>query len=696
MRFVLGTGFFVFAAVMAACGSPGGEAKAPPKAVDRTDPLNGPVPPNSKFECIDLEAKKDASYRVINPADKPALPARTVADKFAFAPADHDGDGIDDEYDLCPTSAEDGKGAHPFDGCALADDQTKGRPTWPDVPRVIVKSDHIEITEQIHFAKGSAKILDGSKPLIAAIAQAILDTPSIELVEIAGHADTVGGNKDNLTLTKQRAASVSDALVARGVNAKWLRSMGYGEYCPIDRANTKVAFAKNRRVEFRIIRRDGKELSPWGGCDEAQKHGVKPPPPPTADLTRPKPKTPVVVQQSKGAPDYHGSCRVRAPECTDDCRGGSVEACYVGSHERSHSVESGPVATDRDTLKKDCDAQLFPSCSQLAVSLLSEPAQDHATALTLATPACDKGDGFGCGVEAFLLERGCAVQPDPATGYTVAKKGCAIDIVQSHDRIGSTSDRLACSVASRAMWNGLGGTRDHAGAYALDLKACASGLPHACIRLAQDALSEPALVTDRPKLVGTLHDMCEQQGWTPGAEDCVAMANVEKPGEYTSPKLCDAGGEVECAQACQNRDWEPCFDLYVADLYRGYRHSFDGLSPRTMVLRGLVEEAKTDHYRDSQAKIDEAAAESYAKACTATVPSGCVHHARMRLEGRGTLRDIGGAGDALDEWCDQGEKMACALLGQAMVTKKLPGGALEGQKKLAAACTAGLKWACKR
>jgi len=692
---------------IAACAVTGGPAASKSTPGGAGDPLTSPLPKDAAFECIDVDAiiKRDpsfASYRSIDtsdPSQRPALPPRTVASSYAFEVHDHDGDGIDDEYDLCPASAEDGKDPHPFDGCAANADPTRRRPVWPDAPKVIVKADRIEISEQIHFAKGSAKIMDDSKALIRAIAQAIIDNPEIELVEVAGHADKQGNDKSNLELTKRRAKAVADALVARGVDRKWLRSMGYGSYCPIDPANTKRAFAKNRRVEFRILRRNGRDLAPfWGGCEEAEKRGIRRPPPEPV-VTRPKSEkaTPDVQVKGKNAPVFHGSCQTRyGEECVKECRAGSVESCYMGAHERVHSTEAADIAESREVLKRECDAGLYPACAQLAVSLLRDPPQDHAAALELALPACEKGDGIGCGVAAFLLQRGCTVPPDPAKGYALAKKGCALDIEQAHKRMpGSIGDRLSCSVASRAMWWGIGGQRDRAGAYALDLRACSVGLRHACVRLAEHALSEPSVVRDRTKLVSTLHDVCEQLGWTNAVEECIALAHVEKPGEYESPRLCEAGGQLECVKKCEEKDWETCFDLWVSARYRGFYRLFETLSPRAWVMRGLVEEAKTDRYKDSQGKIDEAAADYYAKACAAAVPSGCIHHARMRLEGRGTFRDPGGAAQALLEWCNEGEKMACALLGHAMATKKVPGGPAEAKTYMAEACKAGLERACK-
>lgn len=695
---------FVLAVIVAACGARDATPTTP-RTGAVIDPTKEPVPSSGKFECIDSEAvmKRDPSYgsfhalAVLDGTPGPDLPPRTVADKLAFAANDHDGDGIEDEYDLCPTSAEDGREPHPYDGCAAEADHTRGRPVWPDLPRVLVKADRIDITEQIHFAKGSAKILDGSRSLIAAIAQAIVDTPDIELVEVAGHADRQGDVKTNLALTHERAKSVVQALVAQKVDAKWLRAMGYGEYCPLDPGGTKAALAKNRRVEFRILRRDGKDLTPsWGGCEEAEKRGIARPAPPPY-VSRPKPLKPATITAAKGAPEHHGSCRnPHAPECEKECRDGSVESCYVGAHERSHSTEAAAVAADRASLKRECEAGLFPACSQLALSFLLEPPQDHAAAVALATPACEKGDGIGCGVAAFLLQRGCSVPPDPAKGYALAKRGCGLDLEHAREHMtSSVSDRLSCAVASTALFWGMGGPKDRAAAYSFDLRACALGLRHGCVRLAQDALSEPALVADRTKLVSTLHDACEQAGWDKKREECNALANVEKAGEFPSPRLCEAGGQLECVKKCEARDWEPCMDLYVSALYRGFPRRFEPLSPRAWVVRGLLEETKTDRYRDSQAKIDEAAADYYGKACSATVPSGCIHHARMRLEGRGLFRDPVGASKALEEWCEKGEKMACAFLAHAAAAKKIPGGAPEAQKRLAEACKAGLKRACK-
>ena len=47
----------------------------------------------------------------------------------------------------------------------------------------------------------------------------------------------------------------SDYLVGKGVSADALDAIGFGEIRPLEKARTRAARAKNRRVEFKIIER---------------------------------------------------------------------------------------------------------------------------------------------------------------------------------------------------------------------------------------------------------------------------------------------------------------------------------------------------------------------------------------------------------------------------------------------------------
>jgi outer membrane protein OmpA-like peptidoglycan-associated protein len=64
---------------------------------------------------------------------------------------------------------------------------------------------------------------------------------------VEGHTDSKGAEAYNQQLSERRAQAVRDARVNRGVDARRLRVIGYGESQPISSSD-----AMNRRVELRI------------------------------------------------------------------------------------------------------------------------------------------------------------------------------------------------------------------------------------------------------------------------------------------------------------------------------------------------------------------------------------------------------------------------------------------------------------
>ena len=87
---------------------------------------------------------------------------------------------------------------------------------------------------------------------------------------------------DNKRLTADRAASVVSYLVKKAVKPHKLLSVGFGEYCPVDKGHNEAAWEKNRRVEFKILTVDDNPTNVERGCDTAKAKGVSPPPIPKA------------------------------------------------------------------------------------------------------------------------------------------------------------------------------------------------------------------------------------------------------------------------------------------------------------------------------------------------------------------------------------------------------------------------------
>jgi outer membrane protein OmpA-like peptidoglycan-associated protein len=76
-------------------------------------------------------------------------------------------------------------------------------------------------------------------------------TPDMR-IEVGGHTDNVGVDTRNQILSENRAKSVVDFLVGKGVDPKRLTWKGYGADKPIGDNKTHEGRAANRRTEIRI------------------------------------------------------------------------------------------------------------------------------------------------------------------------------------------------------------------------------------------------------------------------------------------------------------------------------------------------------------------------------------------------------------------------------------------------------------
>ena len=213
---------------------------------------------------------------------------------------DNDKDGIPDKKDQCPNDPEDKDGFEDQDGCPDPDNDKDGIPDvvdkcpnepetyngfededgCPDKGLVVIDKDNILILKKIQFRTASAEILPASNEILDAVATTLNHHPEFTLVEVAGHADERASDEYNLKLTQDRVNSVMAALVARKVDRKVLRAKGYGEYCPEDPAHNEVAWEKNRRVEFKIVKTNAGPTNVELGCPTATAKGVKPDPVP--------------------------------------------------------------------------------------------------------------------------------------------------------------------------------------------------------------------------------------------------------------------------------------------------------------------------------------------------------------------------------------------------------------------------------
>ncbi len=192
---------------------------------------------------VDDDHDKDT---VIDTADKcPKVPEDLDgwkdADGCPEEDDDPDGDKIIGKSDQCPKEPEDFDGVADEDGCPEQD--------------VKITKDRIDIAGKIFFDVSKATIRGESTPLFNSLVDAMKRHDEILLVQIIGHTSSDGARAFNVRLSKQRAQSVVNWLVKNGIARNRLRSVGMGPDAPLVEEKTDADREKNRRVEFKILKR---------------------------------------------------------------------------------------------------------------------------------------------------------------------------------------------------------------------------------------------------------------------------------------------------------------------------------------------------------------------------------------------------------------------------------------------------------
>ena len=107
------------------------------------------------------------------------------------------------------------------------------------------------LLNEVTFEKASSVLTPESHDYLKETA-AVLAGFDGAVVNIKGHADSVGTSEINQRLSLDRAQSVANALAGYGVQPAMLRAVGHGEEQPIADNATEEGRALNRRVEIEM------------------------------------------------------------------------------------------------------------------------------------------------------------------------------------------------------------------------------------------------------------------------------------------------------------------------------------------------------------------------------------------------------------------------------------------------------------
>ncbi len=160
---------------------------------------------------------------------KPQVAAKPVTAAPAVAVAvDADGDGVPDDADKCPDSPSD----KPVDadGCTIVS----------------------VVLENVQFESNSAELAAGSSASLDKAVNGMNKYDTLR-IEVQAYTDSMGEASYNQYLSEQRAKTVRDYMVGKGIAADRIEAKGYGESNPVADNSTREGRAKNRRVELKII-----------------------------------------------------------------------------------------------------------------------------------------------------------------------------------------------------------------------------------------------------------------------------------------------------------------------------------------------------------------------------------------------------------------------------------------------------------
>lgn len=197
-----------------------GESEEGRKVLDSVVNIVGCGKVVSAFELSDEDSMKEFVKEVFGYEE--VVPP--VVEKPA-PPEDSDGDGVIDSLDKCPDTP---KGA-----------KVNAMGCWK--PGVV------------YFDTDSAEIKPEFVPVLEEILNVMKLNPELKL-GILGYTDSVGSEEYNYKLSLRRAEAVKQWFVEHGICGCRVNTKGFGEKYPAAPNDTEEGRARNRRVEFVIVR----------------------------------------------------------------------------------------------------------------------------------------------------------------------------------------------------------------------------------------------------------------------------------------------------------------------------------------------------------------------------------------------------------------------------------------------------------
>lgn len=123
----------------------------------------------------------------------------------------------------------------------------------PHKPQVLLTQREVKVGSAIVFRPSSADVDSRSTPVLAEIADVLAHNPQVRIL-VEGHTDNSGDPALNRSLSQRRAEAVRQWLVNSGIDGSRIEAKGFGDEQPIVPNLTAESRARNRRVQFTLLK----------------------------------------------------------------------------------------------------------------------------------------------------------------------------------------------------------------------------------------------------------------------------------------------------------------------------------------------------------------------------------------------------------------------------------------------------------
>jgi OOP family OmpA-OmpF porin len=230
---------------------PGDTAQAPVAIIPTSDPvamISGKVidsktgkPVEATIIYEDLETGEEVGTATTSPATGEYKLVLPKGKKYSWRA-------------VAPNFIAEGENVDLTDSTADGKSKNFSEITNKSLKMIPIEEGQIVRLNNIFFATGKSTLSNQSFPELNRIAITMSENKTLS-IELGGHTDNVGGDDFNMKLSQDRADSVREYLIGKGIEPDRVASKGYGETVPVAKNDTPEGQQRNRRVEFKILKK---------------------------------------------------------------------------------------------------------------------------------------------------------------------------------------------------------------------------------------------------------------------------------------------------------------------------------------------------------------------------------------------------------------------------------------------------------